>query len=403
MNILWVARRRLLPVNSGGRIRTMFTLRELARRGGVTVLSSYEAPAPDRAYETELAQEFPGSRAIWSGPGTGKVTRALNVASGLLPLAFNPVRTMTQLQRRIDRELSSGMHDIAVFDFLESASLLPARRDVPVVLIEHNVESDLLRDQSGIPTARLARLSLRIRARSLRNIEAAAVRRFDHTIAFSEHDVTRLRDLAGHDRVTAVPTGADARGMHPKPLPQGEAPVVLFTGLMNYPPNIDAVTWFCAEIWPLVLAEVPIAHFRIAGRNPAPAVRALASESVAVTGEVPDMAVQFAEASVVVVPLRVGSGTRLKIFEAMACGRPVISTRLGAAGLAVRDGDDIVFADESADFARQVVRLLQDRDAALQIAEAAAQTAVANSWEVVVESFERVLQSVVESHRAHRA
>lgn len=399
MRILWVARRRLLPVNSGGRIRSVFTLRELARRNEVVVLSAYAAGARDSDYEAELEREFPGSVTSWAGPAPGNLTRALAVVCGLLPFGRELPRAKSSFQARIERELASGRFDVAVFDFLESAALLPPRWNIPVVLLEHNVESDLLRDQSQIPAGRRARLSLRLRARSLRNIEAAAVRRFDHTIAFSEHDVTRLRALAGHDRVDAVPTGADTRGMPSQPLPQTGPPVVLFTGLMNYPPNIDAVRWFCEEIWPQVLAEVPGARFRIAGRNPGAAVRSLASDSVEVTGEVPDMAVQFAQASVVVVPLRVGSGTRLKIFEAMACGRPVVSTRLGAAGLPVRDGHDIVFADTSKDFAREVITLIREPATARGIADAAAKTAASNSWEVAVAAFERILEVVVESHR----
>lgn len=395
MRILWVVGRRILPVNSGGRIRTAFTLRELQKRHEVVVLSAYRAEASDPGYEAQLAIEFPGSIALYSGPHEQPRDRMVRVLGGLLP--GRPVTPRPPASRRVARELRRGRYDLAVFDFLDAAALTPPRTNVPCVLYEHNVESDLLADHAALAHGALGSLSVAIRARSLRNIERAALRRFDHTIAVSEGDAVRLRELAGHDRVTAVATGVDLDGIRATPLPAGDAPVVMFTGLMNWPPNVDAVTWFAESIWPRVLRDVPNARFRIVGRGPNAAVQRLASSSssIDVTGEVPDIQGQLAEASVVAIPLRLGSGTRLKVYEAMAAGRPLVSTALGAAGLDVRDGQDILFAETEGAFAGRVIELLKDRAMSERFAGAAAATAARHGWDTAAKDVERVLESVI--------
>src|SRR5208282_1666566 len=132
---------------------------------------------------------------------------------------------------------------------------------------------------------------------------------------------------------------------------------------MDWEPNIDAVAYFCQEVFPMVRAEFPSAVFQIVGRNPHPRVQQLGSQSVQVTGTVPSVADYLRDATVVVVPLRIGGGTRLKIYEAMAMGKAVVSTSIGAEGLDVRSGRDLILADDPAAFAEAILSLL--RDAAL--------------------------------------
>ncbi len=397
MRILWVTTHRFLPVNSGGSIRTANTLRELQRNHAVTVLSAYRGKRPEPGFDAALVREFPGSRATYLGPSPGLLDTGLAVARNLIPIRSLP-RPGAATRNEIDAELRNGRHDIAVFDFLDSTDFLPPKPSIPVVLFEHNVEADLLRDQSKLELRLLKRLRVRTRAAGLASLEREMVRRFDHTIAVSTDDAVRLRKLAGHARVTAVPTGADTRNLNPSPLPPEDAPVAMFTGLMHYPPNVDGVTWFCDEIWPRVLREVPYAKFVIVGRNPSGAVQALASPTVEITGEVPDVGAQLERATVAVVPLRIGSGTRLKVYEAMACGRPVVSTTLGAAGLDVQHGRDLLFADTAAGFAEAVTYLLTDRTAATRLAEGAAATAASQDWTAATRAFERVLERVLASH-----
>jgi glycosyltransferase involved in cell wall biosynthesis len=223
--------------------------------------------------------------------------------------------------------------------------------------------------------------------------ERAALKRFHHVIAVSEHDRKLMSAWVDPASITVVPTGVDLEqyapdyGGEPKPL-------VLFVGAMDWEPNIDAVEYFCKEIWPLVTAEIPMARFRIVGRNPDQRVNSLAVNSIEVTGRVPSVINHLREAAVVVVPLRVGGGTRLKIYEAMAAGKAVVSTSVGAEGLDVHDGRDILLADAPGRFAEAIVTLLQDRNLRQDYERAAAELAAHYSWQAVGKKFEAVLENV---------
>jgi polysaccharide biosynthesis protein PslH len=169
----------------------------------------------------------------------------------------------------------------------------------------------------------------------------------------------------------------------------------VFVGAMDWEPNVDAAKYFCAEIWPLVLAKVPDAKFRIVGRNPDRRVQALAGSSVEVTGRVPSVVEHLRQAAVVVVPLRVGGGTRLKIYEAMAAGKAVVSTTVGAEGLDVHHGRDMILADSPIRFAESVVTLLSDADLRSRQGRAAAELAANYGWPCIARQFGDVLQGVL--------
>jgi glycosyltransferase involved in cell wall biosynthesis len=169
----------------------------------------------------------------------------------------------------------------------------------------------------------------------------------------------------------------------------------MFVGAMDWEPNVDAAKYFCAEIWPLVLARVPEAKFRIVGRNPDRRVQALAGSSVEVTGRVASVVEYLREAAVVVVPLRVGGGTRLKIYEAMAVGKAVVSTTVGAEGLDVHHGRDLILADSPDHFAESVISLLNDPELRSRQGRAAAELAANYGWPRIARQFGEVLQGLV--------
>ncbi len=397
MRILWVRRGKLLPVVTGGRIRSVNTLRELARRHDVRVVSSYRASQPDRDYETSIEDTFPGSECHWIGwPKTwGGLKATLNNLS-LRPAAVRDTRS-AKVASSVRGHLESGSFDVAVCDFLDSAANFPTTLATPTVLFEHNVETDMRREQARCTPNLRDSTALRYDAWRLSRFEPRTVARFDHTIAVSNGDADRLLRMSGSDHVTPVRTGVDLDAYTASPLPDDPSPLLVYTALMSYQPNIDAMRWFCAESWPLIVAAVPAARFRIVGRNPAPEVLALRSESVDVTGEVESVAKHLRAASLAVVPLRAGSGTRLKIFEAMAAGRPVVSTSLGAVGLDVKDGHDIVLADDADGMASECIELLRSRSRAQRIGAAAARTAATHAWPEVAKDFECVLESVVQA------
>jgi glycosyltransferase involved in cell wall biosynthesis len=220
-------------------------------------------------------------------------------------------------------------------------------------------------------------------------------------LAVSEADrdtFARLYPGAATAPIHVVPTGVDTTFFAPADAsPEAASPrgsrSLIFTGSMDWLPNADAMLFFCRDILPLIRAEEPDVALSIVGRAPTPAVRRLAADhGVEVTGRVDDVRPYMREAAVYVVPLRIGGGTRLKIFEAMAMAKAVVSTAVGAEGLPVTGGEHLLLADEPRGFARAVVRLLRDLDRRRAIEQAARQLVVSQyDWSVVAGDLESAL------------
>jgi glycosyltransferase involved in cell wall biosynthesis len=180
---------------------------------------------------------------------------------------------------------------------------------------------------------------------------------------------------------------------------RGEAvPLITFVGAMDWEPNVDGLDFFCGDVWPAIKAEIPEARFRIVGRNPDRRVQrwAASDPSIEVTGRVPSVVEHLRESSAVIVPLRIGGGTRLKIYEAMATGKAVVSTTVGAEGLDVHHGRDIILADDAHSFAQAVITLLRDPQLRQRYENAAAETAARYDWPAIGQRFGEVLQSVAD-------
>ena len=243
----------------------------------------------------------------------------------------------------------------------------------PTVLFTHNVEAEIWRRHAETAPRGPMRWLLRSQFRRMRRFERDAVRRFDLVLAVSEADERTLQRLYGplERPVHVVPTGVDTTYFAPRDTPVRSRHLV-FTGSMDWLPNEDGVLHFVRDTLPLIREAEPSATLAIVGRDPTPAVRRLAGEyGVSVTGRVDDVRPHVAEAAVYVVPLRIGGGTRLKIFEAMSMGKPIVSTTVGAEGLPVDDGLHLMLADTPEAFAHAVVRLLQNQTERARLGDAA--------------------------------
>jgi glycosyltransferase involved in cell wall biosynthesis len=223
--------------------------------------------------------------------------------------------------------------------------------------------------------------------------EGRTLARFDRVLAVSDVDRDTLQRLYASQLsapVSVIPTGVDIEYFTPKPLDAAHARHIVFTGSMDWLPNEDGVVYFCRDVLPRIRQAEPDVTFTIVGRSPTPAVRRLAQEEgVDVTGRVTDVRPYLANAVVYVVPLRIGGGTRLKIFEAMAAGKAIVSTSIGAEGLPTTDGQHLVLADNADAFASAVIGLLRD-DTRRQHLERQARTLVAEhyDWAAAAEQLE---------------
>ncbi|HEY2905365.1 MAG TPA: glycosyltransferase family 4 protein [Vicinamibacterales bacterium] len=394
MRILWVKAGKLLPVDTGGKIRSYNLLRQLALGNDLTLLSYY-GEAPDPEYDSEIRRRFPGAETIYTGvPGASAVHYAGHALS-TAPYAVAKF-TSRSVRERVASLLAGGRLDVAVCDFLSASANFPRAFRTPCVLFQHNVESVLWRRQAAHEPNPIKRLAFAVEAWKMARYERATVARFPHVVAVSDRDRDEMAAMADPSRISVVPTGVDVAQYRTATGREADHPTVMFLGSMDWEANIDAVEHFCRTTWPAIRADVPDARFLIVGRNPHARVLALASESVEVTGTVPSVVEYLERAAVVVVPLRIGGGTRLKIFEAMAAGRAVVSTSIGAEGLDVTSGRDLLLADDDAPFGRAVVELLRDGDRRRALGREAAESAARYDWPAIAQQFERILHRATE-------
>lgn len=391
---LWVKANKLLPPHSGGDIRSYNIARCLATRHELTFLSYYDGDV-DLEYEQALQEEFPGAVCLSTGKSDRIFNRGLDYAVSLpggVPYAVRRFSSAA-VREKILHWYSRARFDAVICDFLDAAVNFPRKLCIPSVLFQHNVESEIWRRHSAAESNIVKRLIYRVEFKKMLRYEESVIRKFHHVIAVSGHDRELMSNWVDPNRITVVPTGVDLKNFHPADQPVSNA-LVMFVGAMDWEPNIDAVEYFCDRIWPKIKKDVPSACFRIVGRNPGRRVQKLASDSIEVTGSVPSVQSHLQEAAVVVVPLRVGGGTRLKIYEAMAMGKAVVSTSIGAEGLDVHDGHDILLADQADEFAQAVKNLLQDDHLRGKYGRAAIELARRCDWPEIGKKFADVLEAV---------
>ena len=300
------------------------------------------------------------------------------------------------VRRKVHDLIAGGAVDLCVCDFLFAAANVPFGTGVPVVLFEHNVEYLIWQRLSTLERSPWKRVLFEMEWRKLRRQEADACRRADLTIAVSDEDRQRLATLAPGAKTGSIPTGVDTSYFKPAGRPEIPARLV-FSGSMDWHPNEDAVLYFGEAILPLIRQHVPDASLAVVGRHPTPRLREAAERlGLIITGTVDDVRPYLDEASVYVVPLRAGSGTRMKIFEALGMAKPVVSTTVGAEGLALKDGREFVAADSPQAFAEAVVALLHDEARRRALGEAGRSLVVERyAWPQVAREFEAQCQRVV--------
>ena len=418
MRVLYFAPKECWPPNTGARLRNYYLARELAREARVVFLGFGEdgagrreetAASADRHWEKPAA--FTRSVVSPLVGGAAPCERVITVprerdytlsklAGGLLGRAPLPVLNYTTapMAQELAHLLTEQRFDIVHMESIHLISYLPVIRTAssrPLVICDwHNLESEVMRRYSRYSPSLARRLYARITAHRLTSLSRRALSLFDAHLVVSERDRDQLLELSPEARVFVIENGVDttfhsdaelqrayqeschrlrdvddavddsgpgSEGIH---LPPPRRHRVLFVGSMDYHANVDAAVHFAREYWPGIYRQRPELTFTIVGRYPRPEVSALAHlPGIQVTGTVADVRPYYCEALAEVVPLRVGGGSRLKILEAMAAGVPVISTRLGAEGLGVKDGETIVLAETGDGFCRALCDLADNETA----------------------------------------
>ncbi len=353
----------LFPNDAGGKIRTTNILRQL--KGGFfeIVLVCPATPEQLERWQPEL-QGVCDELVTWLPRKTlPRWRRAFDLFD---ELPVNVVSDRTREGREaVERVLSEGRVDLLLIDFVHAAVLMPERVSAPCICFTHNVEAEIFGRHAQTAESPLMRRVWAAQHRKMLDFEARALNRFDTVIAVSERDAAHFGKAYGVARARAIPTGVDPHYYHwQQPTEPGEqtAPTVVFTGSMDSAANIDGVSFFLKSVWPLITQARPHARFLIVGRSPAASLVQMAARqrNVELTGAVDDVRPYVHGAHAFVIPLQVGGGTRIKAFEGMAMGCPVVSTTVGIEGLEAEPGKHYLRSDEPADFANAVLRLLED-------------------------------------------
>ena len=396
MKVLFVGSNFLHPTTKGGQIRTLEMLKHLHRWHEIHYVALEnpdhpEGPARAGEYSTKA---YPIPHRAPDKRSAAFFRQLITGTFSSTPLAisrFSPPGMREFLSDLIGRE----RFDAVVSDFLVPMDYMPDRSST--ILFQHNVEFMIWRRHVEHAKDPIRKAYFRLQADRMFAFERRACVESAHVVACSEVDSEVMRKHFGIRHVTAIPTGVNLE-YFAKPAPGAEPvtsqPDLAFIGSMDWMPNEQGVLWFSNEILPLIRKRRPQTTFAVVGRTPPPAIQALAKDpGITVTVTVPDVRPWFWESRVSIVPLLVGGGTRLKIYEAMAAMSPVVSTAVGAEGLVYKNPENIRVADTPQHFADQCLDLLQHPEAHAKVAQAAWDLVSTNfSWEGVARQFDQVLQ-----------
>ena len=400
--LLFVSPRFLFPTNEGGKIRTANILRQM--KGGAFELT-LASPAPADAAEFAADIEGVCDHFLFWPTQPATLLRRLRALPGAVPVAAATDRSVAGAA--VIAAALAARPDVVVVDFPHADLLMPRPIGPASVLFTHNVEAEIFERHARVATG-IWRLVWRNQVGKMQRFEGDVLRRYDSVIAVSARDADALKRRYNLPVAEPIETGVDleffayaAPSTAPEFGPDGGT--IVFTGVMDSPANTDGIDFLMNDIWPIVAGVRPQARALIVGRNPQKSLLAAVQERGlpwTITGSVDDIRPYVAEGHVSVIPLRVGSGTRIKAFEAMAMGRPVVATRVGIEGLDIDPGTHFLAADTGADFAAAILRLLD----CATLRETLAQTARARleqrfSWAHVARQFEAICARALAAKR----
>jgi polysaccharide biosynthesis protein PslH len=406
LSILFVSQTPPSPPRFGAQARVHGLMTQLARRHDLTAVTlvddEFDVEECRRAMQAYCREAVlvPNSYVR-----RGLAKRLLQLQSLASTRSFERLQvTVPAMQRALDRVLRARRFDIVnlEFTFLGDCDLRqapPGERSPPLVVDSHNIDYDLARQYARAGNSLTRRLYAEANWRKLRREELGTYRDSDGVYLCSAADERHLLDRLPGVRTAVIPNAADVEYYHPRPTdPPPDGRTVVYFGLLSYVPNIDAVIHFIKDIWPPIAKAHPEARCKIIGGQPPPSLLALGGPRVQLTGFVSDLRPHLASAAAVVVPLRLGGGTRLKIVEAMAMGKAIVSTTLGAEGIEAVPGCHLLVEDEPAAFADAVNRLLAEPGLAARIGQSARQLAVERyAWSEAARTLESFYRRILEA------
>ncbi len=406
LNILYVSQMPASPPRFGAQARLHGLMTQLAHRHDITAVMLVDDEfdiAECRLAMQAYCREVVLIKNPYGRDGLAK--RLLQLRSLASTKSFERLRVVVpEMQQALDKVLRAKRFDIVnlEFTFLGHCDLrqAPPGAKIPALVVDsHNIDYDLARQYARTGGSLLRRLYAEANWRKLRREELGTYGRADGVYLCSVADQQRLLDDIPAARTMVIPNAADVDFYQSRPTdPKPDGRTIVFFGLMSYMPNIDGASYFIQEIWPRIAEAKPDARCKIIGGSPPQQLLALAGPRIEFTGFVPDLRPHLAEAAAVIVPLRLGGGTRLKIVEAMAMGKAMVSTTLGAEGIDAVPGRDILIEDHPDAFADAVVRLLAEPELAARIGNSARQLSETRyAWSAAAKALEGFYRGILEA------
>jgi glycosyltransferase involved in cell wall biosynthesis len=365
------------PPNRGTALRNFGLIEGLAAHGHTIGLASFVEPGQPPLADTPLPDLCETALAVPAPTRTtGQRLRELLAGHADMARRLWSAEFAGALRGMLGRE----PYDVVQIEGIEMAPYLPIVQEAaPGALLiydahnaEYALQARIAAQDSRTPRRWPYAIYSLLQTTRLRRFEAATCHAVGHILACSQADADKLRLLGHETPISVIPNAIEVARYQEADLPSADLPhpALVFTGKMDFRPNVDAALWFAEAILPPIQEAIPEAHFVIVGMHPHPRLDPLRERrGITITGEVPDIRPYIREADLYITPLRMGSGTRFKLLEAMAMGKAIVSTRIGAEGLPVEDGQHLLLADEPEPFAEAVVGLLRDAPRAKALGE----------------------------------
>jgi sugar transferase (PEP-CTERM/EpsH1 system associated) len=390
------------PPHGGSLQRSFNLLREISRSNSVHLLAlNQKALLPD---EKSVAESIEALRDYCETIKVYKIPTDYNRFKWYTLLFLNLFSSKpftnwwfksNELAIEIKNQILSKDFDLIYLETIDLVQYVDFGYNIPRILNHQNVESSLLRRRAANEKNLLAKLYLYIQARKLRNYERRVLNKFDVNLAVSENDKGLFKQMVPGARFEVIPNGTDTEYF--KPTGEDVSRELIFVGGLTWYPNRDAMIYFCEQVYPMIKKEFPEVIMNIIGRKPPDKILEFSrkDDSIKIHGFVKDTREFISRSAVFVVPIRVGGGTRLKILDAFACGKAVVSTSIGCEGIDVTPGENILIGDTAEEFASQVIRVMRDDGLRIRLERNARKLVEEKySWEIIGGKLNRIFKSI---------
>ena len=391
MKILFLANRVPYPPYRGDKLKIFNLAGRLKDRHELHLLT-FAQTQEDLTYKTELEKVFKEVHFIYL-PKWKSAMSCLKGAWDQRPLQVLYFQS-PEMQQQLDALLKQHHYDAVHVQHLRMSPYLSQRKDIPRILDLPDAFSLYWERRKMVKRGMLRAVFENTEQKRVLQYEEI-LKEYNLSLVCSAEDLDYLKKTHHTDNLRLLPNGVDMKTFAPGGHDYSHSQTILFTGNMDYAPNVDAVTYFTESILPLIRAKLPAVRFVIAGQRPVKKVLALANDHITVTGFVKDIAAMYNTASVVVAPLRFGAGTQNKVLEAMAMGVPVVCSNIGFGGLGIKSGEGAIMQTEPAEFANSVINVLSSEEQRRSMGEAGMRVVKTRfDWDIIAVILENYFKEI---------